>query len=140
MAPNDFFNGLLALQIALTLAVTGGPLARAGDDPALASAVQRAVQELDLDAIWQVGTPIDGVDAAWQAPDHAQDMRTFFVPDGIRVVPGDHDAGWSTGLRFAALARGAEREEVGVARIAVAGPRVEYRRLGRSSRTGSAIG
>ena len=64
-----------------------------------------------------------------QAPNRAQDLRTWFEPTGIRVqARSDTEAEALVALRWEALGRAGHRTAVGAARIGHAGPRVELRR------------
>lgn len=110
-------------------AVPGSP-APAGVPPGgLPEAAAKAVDERGYEAVWQVGTPLEGVPAAWQAPNRAAGMRTFFAPEGVRVRPWrQEDGAWHWGLRLRACGRAGALREVPEAQLYVQGSRVEYRR------------
>jgi hypothetical protein len=70
--------------------------------------------------------------AAYQAPNRAHDFRTYFMPDGIRVVPrtqtGEEgkSSPWEWGMKLAAY--GETLQPVAPAQLSVSGNRIEYRR------------
>lgn len=100
---------------------------RAGEET-FSAHIANVVQETGHGAIWQVGTPIDGVAAAWQAPNRARGLRTFFTESGVRVFPWSGVGGWEWGMSLAAVGRGARTEPPAPAHPSVEGNRVEYRR------------
>jgi len=72
---------------------------------------------------------VDGMPPAWQAPNRAHGFRTYFMDEGIRVVPRT-EAGpsWLWGLTFAGYGRGSTAWPVSQAIPRPAASRVEYRR------------
>ncbi len=51
------------------------------------ASVLAAIQAREYDLSWQAETPLAGHRGAWQAPNRAQNFRTYFTDAGIRVVP-----------------------------------------------------
>ena len=99
--------------------------------PGLAALVPAAVNETDLEAYWQVGTPLVGLDSGWTAPNRANGLRSFFTPEGARVVPfsfGAEMLEWEFGLDLVAWGRGGSLQPVGPGELEVTGTLAEYRR------------
>lgn len=119
---------LAFLLSAVAMGRPGGPADARLSDRAL-DPVRRAVEEQGYGALWQVGTPLEGVAAAWQAPNRAQGLRTFFTPEGVWVVPriGGPQA-FRLGLAARGVGRGAKRVPLPAAAPEPDGARVEYRR------------
>lgn len=118
---------------ALGWAVLGGGFvsgARGGGADDLAAAIQAALGDESTRAVWQVGTPFEGVEGAWQAPNREQGLRTYFLPEGPRLVPRGDERAWSFGLRLASIARGDGRLVPSPGRIEAGPERVEYHRAG----------
>ena len=106
-----------------------------GDAPAADASLERAIQHALGDdyyeAVWQVGTPFADVDATYQAPNKAENLRTFFLQDGVRIVPRTTGADdWMLSLSLRSLTRGAEARTVGAGEVVAEGERVEVRRAG----------
>ncbi|MBK8914072.1 MAG: thrombospondin type 3 repeat-containing protein [Phycisphaerales bacterium] len=89
------------------------PMARAADRPAaqepavetpaeLGAVMGRALREEFYEPIWQVGTPVEGVDGALMAPNKAHGFRTYFTPGGAVLTPRTPREGgdWRLGLRL----------------------------------------
>ena len=90
------------------------------------AAVQEEIRRSEYDITWQDSTPLPGIPAAYQAPNRAQGLRTYFAPEGIVVVPRVDAEAWRLGLRLAA--GGAHGEGAhGGAPLRGEGNRVEYR-------------
>ena len=51
------------------------------------TAVQENIQREEYSVTWQEHTYLADLDAAYQAPNRAQNLRTYFTPQGIRVIP-----------------------------------------------------
>jgi len=51
------------------------------------AAVQENIARSEYWVTWQEHTYLDGIDAAYQAPNRAQNLRTYFTAKGIRVIP-----------------------------------------------------
>jgi len=63
------------------------------------SQVQKHIGDSEYHVTWQDRTAIDDIDAAWQAPNRSQNLRTYFTGEGIRVVPRTGEpAAWEWGL------------------------------------------
>ena len=51
------------------------------------STVQEGILRSEYHVTWQEGTYLDEVPAAYQAPNRAQDLRTYFTPQGPLAIP-----------------------------------------------------
>jgi hypothetical protein len=92
--------GTLAASIAADLSAEPPP-----DVPAdWLSTVQRDIADSEYHVTWQDHTLLADVAAAYQAPNRAQNLRTYFTNDGIRVVPRDVGRNelpaWEWGLSY----------------------------------------
>ena len=101
---------LIRVSLALivtSILVSGAHMARAGDlepgDGGVGSgwlaAVEDGIRAAEYRVTWQEQTVLDDLDAAWHAPNRAHDLRTYFTPDGVRIVPRTEAMpGWHLGL------------------------------------------
>ncbi|MFH0980802.1 MAG: integrin alpha [Planctomycetota bacterium] len=91
--------------------------------------VQEDIRQSEYHVTWQTRTSLADVPAAYQAPNRAHNLRTYFTPQGIRVLPRSGDApGWEWGLKLAGYGRGEALPEPTAAELAADGNRMEYRR------------
>jgi hypothetical protein len=66
------------------------------------TAAQEYIRRSEYDVTWSERTVLADVPAAYQAPNRAQGLRTYFTPDGIRVVPRTEESpSWQVGLGLA---------------------------------------
>jgi hypothetical protein len=79
--------------------------------------------------------PLPGVGEAYQCPNRACNLRTYFLPDGVRMVRRTESTPtWQVGMRIAEC--GLQNREktttvsLGEPELVIAGNRVEYRYLG----------
>ena len=73
------------------------------------SAVQKDIAQSEYNITWQDHAALDGLGAAWQAPNRAQGLRTYFTTAGPRVVRRTEGVGdWTWGLELVEFG-GAER-------------------------------
>jgi hypothetical protein len=70
-----------------------------GTQPDWWSTIQKNIRDSEYHITWQGKTCLQDVDAAWQAPNRAHNLRTYFTPDGVRVVPRTSETPeWNWGL------------------------------------------
>jgi len=93
----------------------------------LAAAIDAALDASNLSLVRQVGTPFEGIAAAWQAPNRGLDMESYFLADGVHIRPTGGGDRWSFELELAGLSRGARTSVVGDPEPVRHGDRIEYR-------------
>jgi len=92
-------------------------------------AAERQIAEQEYQVTWQTRTDLPGLEAAWQAPNRAHDLRAYFTPAGVRVVPRTEETpSWDWGLEWVGYGRGGSSRAVPPAIPAPEGARVDYRR------------
>ncbi len=92
-----------------------------GASPDWWATIREQIRQSEYDVTWQDSTYLPDVPAAYQAPNRAQGLRTYFTPEGVVVIPrtGVEEAlPWRLGLRVATAGGG---------RLAADGNRIEYR-------------
>ena len=103
---------------------------------ALASAGTKTIEASIRQREYEITPARDGSQPAYQAPNRAHNLRTYFDADGVRIRPRTGDAGqkttgWEVGLRLAAYGREGSLAPAGPAQSpAAAGNRIEYARPG----------
>ncbi len=66
------------------------------------AAVQNDIGRSEYRVTWQDRTDLPDLPAAYQAPNRAHNLRTYFTPTGIRAVPRTGDsAAWEWGMALA---------------------------------------
>lgn len=79
--------------------------------------VQQQIVDSEYHVTWQEQLTLDGVEGSWQAPNRNNGFRTFFLSDGIRVVPRTTEQPvWQLGLSLARIGRKGALQEVGTPR------------------------
>ena len=142
---------LLALLSLLSLLVPGVGRAQAGQLPVPAvegadagipadwwAAVQEEVRRSEYEITWQEKTSLPGIAGAYQAPNRAHDLRTYFTLGGPVLVPrawpeGTETPPWRWGLHLAAWGWEDAPQPVGSPTLQPAGNRVEYQYPAQSS-------
>ena len=93
------------------------------------AAVQDKIRRSEYLVTWQDQTNLRDLSAAYQAPNRAHNLRTYFTPKGIRVMPrADVTPGWEWGLSLVGYGYVGEIRPVATVRLAAADNRIEYRR------------
>ena len=82
------------------------PALQDGHSPFASRDINSVVQGATFETVWQVGTPIEGVAAAWQAPNRLRGLRSFFTASGVQVFPWSGVGGWSWGTKLVSVERG----------------------------------
>jgi hypothetical protein len=139
---------LSALAI-LTLAAHGSPASYAQadhpppatQDPATAAGVsadwwataQANIQRAEYNVTWQEQTYLPDLPAAYQAPNRANNLRTYFGPGGLIVIPrtwieGSAEPPWRWELRLISGGREGSADTVPAASLEVRENLVTYRR------------
>lgn len=95
------------------------------------SAVQKEIRQSEYKIIRQEETSLPDVKAAYQAPNRAQNLRTYFTPTGIQVVRRTESVpGWQWSLHLTGYGYAGEVKAVDEAKLVVSENRIEYRRGG----------
>jgi hypothetical protein len=118
----------------------GAPIEHSTDTVTLP---EEDIRQSEYHVTWQDHTYLPGLEAAYQAPNRAQDLRTYFAPTGIRVVPrtlplspprerGGSPAGagggWEWGLSLTGYGYAGDIQSVDAAELSASANRIEYRR------------
>jgi hypothetical protein len=103
------------------------------------AAVQEDIRQSEYHVTWQEHTYLANVDAAYQAPNRAHNLRTYFTPEGLRVIPRVFEGEippWEWGLTLAGYGyavdpsadSGQTLQPVAEATLTTNGNRIEYQR------------
>ncbi len=106
------------------------------------STVQQNVRQSEYHVTWQDQTNLSDVPAAYQAPNRAHNLRTYFTPAGIRVIPRAGDSAtweWALTLTGYGYAGDDDLQPAAPAQLVADGKRIEYRRDGPSTGSGQAL-
>ena len=138
-----FWLGIPLLLLAGGVAPAAGPAASRGSHAEPSAARPQAATEHWLRALrqtleageyhvsWSAETGLPALPAAYQAPNRAQNVRSYFTPQGALLVSRSAAAPtWSVDLGLKAVGREGARVAAGPATIQSEANRVEYRRPG----------
>ncbi|MCP4344379.1 MAG: hypothetical protein GY795_02510, partial [Desulfobacterales bacterium] len=93
--------------------------------------VQENIRSSEYCISWQDITGIPGLDAAYQSPNRAHNLRTYYTPEGIRVIPRtENGMSWIWGLSLTGYGYEEGAGPVGSARLKPSENRMEYIRSG----------
>jgi hypothetical protein len=93
-------------------------------------AVQKDTRQAEYHVTWQEHTYLADVAAAYQAPNRAHNLRTYFTPQGIRVIPRvlqGETPPWEWGLTLSGYGSVLGVQPVAAATLHSEGNRIEYR-------------
>ncbi|MBN2172330.1 MAG: FG-GAP repeat protein [Candidatus Krumholzibacteriota bacterium] len=91
--------------------------------------VKEDIRRSEYRISWQEPTLPSDLPAAFQAPNRAQNLRSYFTPAGVRVTPRRADAGsWQWGLELAAYGHPGRMREPAPAELVYDDNLMEYRR------------
>lgn len=91
------------------------------------SGIQADLKTSEYHATWTDAPTLPSIDAAYQAPNRAQNLRTYFAPNGAHLVSRNEAAPtWSVNLGIHSIGRGHTTKPVGKARIVTNANRVDY--------------
>jgi hypothetical protein len=100
-----------------------------GASPDWWGGVQAQIGRSEYEVSWQERTALPDVVAAYQAPNRTHNLRTYFTPAGIRVVPRtDIAPAWEWSLTLTGYGYAGNMQAPAAAEVAVNGNRVEYQR------------
>jgi hypothetical protein len=87
---------------------------------------QQYIELSEYELSWVEQSGLQGMEAAYQAPNRAHDMRTYFSPDGIRIVSRTEiTPTWGVGIELRAWGLGDELLPVQPAELLVAAERID---------------
>ncbi len=90
--------------------------------------VQEAIRQSEYNITWQEGTFLPDLPQAYQAPNRAHNLRTYFTSTGIRIIPrAEITPTWETRLALTGYGRAGHIQAVEAStRKAAIGHRFEY--------------
>ena len=95
------------------------------------TAVQEDIRQSEYRITWQERTYLPDLAAAYQAPNRAHNLRTYFTPAGIRVIPRTFEGEtppWEWGLTLSGYGDADGVQPVAAAALHREDNRIEYRR------------
>jgi hypothetical protein len=94
------------------------------------TSAQEHIRQSEYQIHWQDQTGLPDLPAAYQAPNRAHNLRTYFTSDGIRVIPRvfENTPSWTWGLTLTSYGTTEHLESVAPAELVVSNNRIEYRR------------
>jgi hypothetical protein len=102
-----------------------------GTDAGWWATVQEDIRQSEYHVTWQERTYLADLPAAYQAPNRAHNLRTYFAPEGVRVIPRVFEGEtppWEWGLTLTGYGYAGEIQPVGAATLHSEANRIEYRR------------
>src|SRR5882672_5638698 len=95
------------------------------------SLVRDEIASREYEITWQEKTALAGLSGAWQAPNRAHGLRTYFTASGIRVVPrGEAEPTWEWGLALVRFGRPGKEAVAQRGHLSALGHRLEHDRDG----------
>ena len=97
------------------------------------SAAQESIRLSEYRISWHETTAVPGLDAAYQASNRAQNIRSFFTSEGIKIVPrqlNEMQFPWNLELSLVGYGYSSDVQPVGGAKIKADGNRIYYQRDG----------
>jgi hypothetical protein len=93
------------------------------------TAVQDQIRRAEYQIRWQEHTGQEDLEGAYQAPNRVQNLRTYFAPEGIRIIQRTESSpSWQWGVCLTGYGYAGDAKAVDKARLVVSGNRIEYRR------------
>jgi hypothetical protein len=135
-----FFRFILTLAISLAFFLPGEIQAATGPDvssfrlpteisPNWWATVQNDIRRSEYHITWQDRTHLKDIKAAYQAPNRAHNLRTYFTQEGIRVIPRTAKIPeWEWGMKLTGLGYTGHIRSVDFAELKTNGNRMEYHR------------
>ncbi len=114
-----------------------------GDDVVLPEGVssdwwdqaQKDIHQAEYNVTWQEQTYLPDVAAAYQAPNRAHNLRTYFTPAGIRIIPrARRSPQWELGLTLTGFGYAGSTQPVANPDLMTNGHRIDYQRGNVSER------
>ena len=93
------------------------------------TAIQEHIRQSEYQVTWQERSVLQGAPAAYQAPNRRQNLRTYFLSSGPRLVRRtEANPSWQLGFTLTGLGYGTGLQPPGVAWLVAEDNRLEYRR------------
>jgi hypothetical protein len=93
------------------------------------AAAQENVRKSEYSVTWKEQTYLPDIKAAYQAPNRAHNMRTYFTQEGIRIIPRTQtNPDWTLGLSLKGFGYEGDIQPVAPSKLSVSGNRIEYKR------------
>src|SRR5262245_36589310 len=135
---------LMTLALAAGTAHVGATIALADPKPSSSSAnppgwieqVEESLAAQEYEISWQKAPASLSVPESWQAPNRSQGFRTWFMPDGIRVVPRSATTtpAWQWGLSLVGYGENGRTWAVASPRLDTEKQKISYHRDGIEER------
>ena len=93
------------------------------------AAVLEDIRVSEYNINWQEQTDLPEIKAAYQAPNRAHNLRTYFTPDGVKVIPRT-STDWNWGLSLRGYGFEGDVKPVTDAELSISENRIEYQREG----------
>ncbi|MCP3975558.1 MAG: hypothetical protein GY720_13820, partial [bacterium] len=91
--------------------------------------MQKNIRASEYHVTWQDQTYLSDLGEAYQAPNRAHNLRTYFAPDGVRVIPRtETESSWELGLTLTGYGYVENVQPVLKAELLVSNNGIEYRR------------
>lgn len=89
-------------------------------------AVKEDIRRSEYNISWQENVRLEGLRAAWQAPNRAHNLRTYFTEKGIHIVPRtETEPGWQWNVNLTGYGYAEEIKPVGPGKLHPIGPRMK---------------
>ncbi|MDX9954016.1 MAG: integrin alpha [Anaerolineae bacterium] len=93
--------------------------------------VQENIRQSEYEVTWQDTTALSDLPSAYQAPNRAQNLRSYFDPNGLRLIPRQFEGEappWEFGLTLSRYTAGEHVVPLAAAELAAVDNRMEYQR------------
>lgn len=102
--------------------------------------VQKNIYQSEYQVTWQSQASGEDMPAAYQAPNRAHNLRTYFTPTGLRIIPRTCNIGetcsipaWGLDLALTGYGYTGDTQPVTAATLSVSANRIEYHRADLAS-------
>jgi hypothetical protein len=95
------------------------------------TSIKEHIQQSEYNVTWQLQSDLPDVSAAYQAPNRTQNLRAYFRPHGLRLIPriqDDEEQSWELGLALSGFGSTADVQPVAAATLYTSKNRIEFRR------------
>ncbi len=121
---------LVSAALSAGAAAAGEPQLPTGTGQDWWNAVRADIEASEYHVTWQAQPALAGLPASWQAPNRAHDFRTYFTPEGVRVVPRREAApSWEWGLSLVSWGREGAMQPAETPRLSAYANRIDFGRI-----------